>query len=309
MTNYVKWIRISRYSVRSMFNWQMVNKLILVCLIFLLFSGCSLRSTITVWATRPLIDGAFKSLMSEPDLDLARTAMESDLKLLDGLLEIRPQDRELLKMALQGYTGYALMFLEDEESGRAFSMYERARDYGLRLLAQTHKDFLSKEINYRQFKSLIPSLRERDLPIVYWTANAWFGAIYLQKTPAALADIPRAKELMQWVLDRDPHFFYSGPLWFFGSYYASLPPMLGGDIKLSAKFFSEALEKDGDRFLFGKILYARYFATQTLDRDLYIQTLENLKNLPIDEPEDLILINRVAQQKALILLEHVDDIF
>ncbi|MBT3232599.1 MAG: hypothetical protein HN356_07270 [Calditrichaeota bacterium] len=301
----------------NMSNWGYINLdgkqrivfTLLLCVLFPLINGCSLRSSLTVWATRPLIDGAFLSLMSEPDPDLAKTAMEADLKILEGLLELRPDDSDLLMKALQGYTGYALLFLEDEHPKRAVKIYQRARNFGFRILAARDERFLSQDLNYRQFKSILPSLRENDLPAVYWTSNAWFASINIQKTPSSMANIPIAKEMMQWVLDRDPHFFYSGPLWFFGAYYASLPPMLGGSAVKSKEYFESALEKDGQHFIYGKYLYAKYFATQTLNRDLFLETLEDILNLPENEPDDLILINRVTQQKSVKLMEHVDELF
>ncbi len=260
--------------------------------------------------------------MAESDLELARTAMESDLKLLEGLLELKPNDRDLLMKAVQGYTGYALIFLEDKDPKRAAEMYNRARNYGSRILGkrnigffQLHKEevFIVGAPRFRDFQSLLSSLKEEDLPAVYWTSSAWFSAINLNKSPKDLVEIPFAKGLMQWVLDRDPHFYYSGPLWFFGTYYASIPPMFGGDIEKSKEYFDRAIKKDGNRFLYGKILYAKYFATQTLDRDLYIKTLKDFEDPFRDyiyrDGGELTLINRFARQKATELLEQTDELF
>jgi len=256
------------------------------------------------------MDGALTVLMSETDPELARMAMVSNLKLLEGMLELQPTDREMLITAVQGFAGYALMFLEDEHSDRAKVIYKRAVQYGLRALALRDERFSDNNINYREFKSLINKLKRKDIPAAYWTASAWFGYINLERSsPEALAGIPRAKDLMQWVMERESHFYYSAPLWFFGTYYSSMPPMLGGNSEKAKDFFEQALKEDGNRFLLGKVYYAQYYAVQTLNRSLFKEVLEEVINGSTDEPKELILLNIIAQRKALKLLERIGDFF
>ena len=57
------------------------------------------------------------------------------------------------------------------------------------------------------------------------------------------------------------------------------------------------------------VYFARYYARQLLDRDLFVGTLTKVLSLPADMDPDLTLVNTLAQQKAKRLLEQVDDFF
>ncbi|MDP8239172.1 MAG: TRAP transporter TatT component family protein [Candidatus Hatepunaea meridiana] len=269
-----------------------------------------MRSSLTIWAVRPVLNGAIQSLLSETDLEIARTGLEAELKLLEGIILTCPEDRQLLVLAAQGFTGYAMMFLDGSEPERARLFYERGRKYGIRALSLRVREFSSDELTLKDFNKLINKLKRNDIPAVYWTATAWAQRINLELTSTkSLSESPRATSLMQWVLDNDPSFYYSGPLWFFGTYYSSIPPMLGGNPEKSRQYFEDANKADGEYFLWGKLLYARYYAVQVLDKELYVTLLNDVINGAPNEPDDLGLINKIAIIKAKELLKEVDELF
>ena len=276
----------------------------------LLLNGCSIRSSLVIWAARPIISGSMLSIMSETDIELAQTALEADLKLLEGILRSRPIDQDLLIIAAQGFTGYSMMFVQDIDPQRARALYDRAMKYGLKALEQSVKGFIRDDLTLKEFSRLVDRLKSDDVPAAYWTAAAWASRINLELTSAkSLSESPRATCLMQWVLDREPDFYFSGPRWFFGTYYSSIPPMLGGNPEKAKKYFDEAVSEDGDHFLWGKALYARHYAVQVLDRELFINLLEEVRKGSKDEPEELRLLNRIAVIKAMELLEQTDELF
>jgi hypothetical protein len=295
----------------------MINKIIRTSIIALLlavslnlFTGCSFRERIVIWAAKPVIEGAIQSLLSETDIELARTGLESELKLLEGMIVTRPHDSELLVLATQGFTGYAMMFVEDVDQNRARLLYERGKNYGLRALALSIPEFTDEGLKLDEFNLLIEKLKDCDIPAVYWTAAAWASRINLEKTsPKAMMESPRAVNLMQWVLETEPHFYYSAPLWFFGTYYATLPPMMGGSPKKSNEYFQSALKTDGDRFLWGRLLYAKTYAVQVLDRELFEEQLKFILKSAENEPNDLRLLNRIAALKAEELLARSGELF
>ncbi len=273
-------------------------------------SGCSFRSKMVVWAARPIMNDVILSILSETDMDLARTGLEADLKLLEGMIRTRPDDRQLLVLAAQGFSGYAMMFLENSEPERARTFYERGREYGMLSLSLNVKELSSNNLTLMQFREAVRKLKRKDIPAAYWTAVAWLQRINLERTStSSLAESHRATSLMEWVLEREPHFYYSGPLWFFGTYYASLPPLMGGSSQEALGFFERALDADGDHFLWGKLLFARYYAVQTLDKNLYVKLLNEVMEGSPNEPDELRLLNRIAAVKAEELLERVDEFF
>lgn len=272
-------------------------------------TGCS-RSSLTVWATKPVLEGGMKALLAETDIELARAGFESELKLLEGLLAIQPEDKKLLGLALQGFTGYAMMFLEDENPERAIDIYDRAVDYGMQSLFTRDKRFLMDNSTWKDFNQAVGSLENKDISVVYWTAVAWAGKINLTRSsPSSIADSPRVSLLMQWVYDRDPHYYYSGPLWYYGTYYSTLPPLMGGSAEQSLGYFQRATERDGERFLWGKLLFARYYAVQSQNQELFIRLLSEVINGSEDEPGDLKLLNRIAAHKASRLIQMKDELF
>ncbi len=241
---------------------------------------------------------------------MGKSAMESNLKLLEGMIQGSPENYRLLAMAAQGYTGYALMFISETEKKKSIDIYKRAKTYGMRALSDADDRFTSKHLTFNEFKSLIDELEPEYIDAAFWTAMAWGNQINLDRSsPKSLAEFPRAKLLMEWVYKIDPGYFYSGPRWFLGNYYASLPPMFGGDIEKARSFFKDALEQDGEYFLFGKLFYAQSYAVQKLDRELYIETLNQIIEGANNEPEELKLMNRIAIVKAKQALDKADEIF
>jgi len=102
--------------------------------------GCGMITQITIGATSGIIQGSFKAMNRETDLQIASQAIPADLKLLDGLILESPNDDNLLLLGAEGYTSYALGFVEDSSVSRASLFYLRARNYGLRILFK-NKDF------------------------------------------------------------------------------------------------------------------------------------------------------------------------
>ena len=273
-------------------------------------TGCAARKSALIWASRPLMEGAMASLMAETDLDLARTGMEAELKILEGLLEVDPNDRAYLSLAMKGFAGYALLFVEDDDPKRAKVMYERARIYGFRLLRQGDPDIINGKSDYARFQRFLKELKPADLEAVYWTATAWAGRINIDlESPAAIAALPKVTAMMSWVMERDSSFFFSGPQWFFAVYYCNLPALMGGGATKSQPFFERAMSTDGNRFLLGKFLYAKTYAVQTLDRELFVTLLTEVMKGNPNAPRELGLINKVAQKKAEFLLSKADTLF
>jgi hypothetical protein len=65
----------------------------------------------------------------------------------------------------------------------------------------------------------------------------------------------------------------------------------------------------GRRFLSLHTLYARYYCVPTLQEELFEQVLREVLDAPDDIFPEVRLINRVARQRALLLLEMREDLF
>ncbi len=295
-------MKISRHKYNFVF--------IMLTSISIFITSCAAPSSLVVWAARPMIKGAMQALMSESDLELAKSGFESNLKLIDGFLEVEPEDYQLLTLAAKGYAGYALIYLEDQDPVRASKFYQRSISYGFRALTVTGYDLHQKGQSFKEFSAEVSVLKSRDINAVYWTALAWAGKLNLNRNKVyAIAEFPRVLTMMEWIHDIDADYFYSGPLWFFGRYYASIPEMIGGDITKSKIYFDIAIEEDGDNFLLGKVWVAKYYSVKTMDRKLFLSTLSDVVSKAQLKPTELRLINSYARNKATDLLSQVDLIF
>jgi hypothetical protein len=57
------------------------------------------------------------------------------------------------------------------------------------------------------------------------------------------------------------------------------------------------------------VYYARYYARQTLNKELFESTLKRVLETPASTEPDLTLANTLAQRKAKALLAQVDEFF
>jgi TRAP transporter T-component len=277
----------------------------------LIFSaqGCSLTQ-FTINATSVIIDGGFKAMNRETDLKIASQAIPTDLKLLDGLILESPDNEKLLLLGAQGYSSYALGFVEDSSKERASLFYNRARDYGLRILFD-NEDF-KKNFNgdLESFKKSLSEFGEDDVPAVFWTANAWGSYMNLNRDNVdALADLPKVEAMMNFVLKYDGNYFYGGAHMFFGTILASLPAMFGGDTATARTHFEKAIQASDGKFLMVYYYYAKSYAVMTQNRELFESLLHKVADAPENLLPDQNLANEIAKVKASELLKNEGDYF
>ncbi|MCI0514882.1 TRAP transporter TatT component family protein [candidate division KSB1 bacterium] len=284
-------------------------KVISLIIFILGLNGCSLQK-LTVKTIHPIIQNSLTALFEEADLALARTAIESDLKLLEGLLKSDPENQKLLLYATQGFTSYALGFVEDEDQDRARGFYERAWQYGLRALRQDKKLSRGLSGNQDEFQQALNSLQKKDVPILFWTANAWGSWINLNLAqPAALADLPRVEAMMTRVLALDPGYYFGGAHLFLGTIAAVKPLIMGGNLEKSKVHFDQCLAFGRTQFLLPYIYYARYYAVLSLDAALFDSLLTKVDTTSIQILPAQRLPNAIAKKKAQRLRQLKPELF
>jgi len=96
---------------------------------------------------------------------------------------------------------------------------------------------------------------------------------------------------------------------FFGSLHAAKPVMLGGKPDESKKHFDKALELTDNKFLMTQVYYARFYAVQVQEVELYEKLLNEVIEADLEILPEFRLINQVAKQKAQLWLNKKDDLF
>ena len=276
----------------------------------LLFTGglnCSIQK-LAVGATGEIIDDALTAVYEESDVEMAETAITGFLKMLDGLLKSEPENSKFLLRAVEGYTGYALGFVEDYDEERAVTFYERARNYGLTLLAGKKPLKNIRSISLEDLESALQKTGKKDVPALFWTANAWGS--YIKLNPGELsvvADMGKVEAVMNRVLELDETFYFGGAHLFLGV--MEIEKGIAGKPDKSREHFEKALEISGRKFLLIQVMYARYYAVNKFDEKLFDTLLQEVLDTPGEVLPEYRLINEIAKKKAALYLSRKDEWF
>ncbi|VAW57751.1 hypothetical protein MNBD_GAMMA07-285 [hydrothermal vent metagenome] len=272
-------------------------------------SACSINE-LTVKASMPMIEGGMTALKREPDLQLANDAMPANIALMEGMIINAPNNEPLRNYAAEAYYGYAYGFIEDTNSPRAATFYRRGLNHALYNLQQNGltKNLLSGKLDALQTK--VNSLNKNNIAALFWAASNWAKWIDHNRDKAeAIADLPRAVILMQRVIDLDETFFMAGPHLFFGVYNGSRSPMLGGNYSLSEKHFAKARALNNNQLLIADLLQAQYLDRQKFDQENFHNRLTKIIQTQNTNNIDMLLINAIAQRKAILLLKKESEWF
>lgn len=273
----------------------------------LLSSGCI--QTIAVRSVGGIVNDGFDALTEESDLQFAEQALPANLKLLEVMLKNDPENERLLKLLAEGYSSFALGFVEDVDDVRARVFYLRARDFGMRILRQDAKLAAALDGSADDLKSVLTKKTKDDVPAVFWTAFAMGSYLNITPNSDAIASIPTMEAMMNFVAEKDSSFYYGGAHLFLGTLYGSRSKFLGGDTAISRKHFEKALRLNEGKFLMTQVYYAKSYARQTLNDTLFVKLLTQVDEASIDILPKFRLGNAIAKKKAKLLLARKEEWF
>ena len=272
-------------------------------------AACIPNKQMTVGSAATLLEDVANSANKQSDLRVVREGMPAYLMLIDGMVEAMPNNARLLITAAQAYASFASAFVEDADKEYARTLYEKAKKYALRALElRGLKQPLTR--SFDDFENALNRLGKGDVPYMFWTATCWGSWIRLSLgSMAAVAELPRVEALMRRVLVLDEEFYFGGPHLFMGIWFASRPKIAGGDLTRAQHHFQKALEFSQGKFLMTQVYYADHYARKTFDRKLFLATLQNVLETPVDKIPQLTLLNTVAHKRAKEMIEQVDTYF
>lgn len=285
------------------------QKLLLFSFLFLMM-GCSTQRLI-VNQMQPILNNTVSAFFEESDLQIAQQALASNLKLVEGLLKSDPQNEQLLLILAQGYAGYALAFVEDEDAPRAAQLYLRARDYALRLTGIQNKNLANLAgISPGDLPQKLKQAQKENVPALFWAGFSWSSYINLSlEDPQAIMDLARVEAIMKRVMELDSSYFYGASYLFFGSLYGQKPPLLGGSPEKARAYFEKNFRLTKGKFLLSYVYAARFYAAKTLNEQLFDTYLQKVLDSPDNLLPEVRLLNQVAKQKAKRLLKQKDELF
>lgn len=184
-------------------------------------------------------------------------------------------------------------------------MAEKARLYGTSLI-QNYLPISDDES--KQLLQTLDKVDRRQAVPLFWGTLAWLNWIQQQQgAPGAMADLITVEKIMARLLVLDPTIQAGAPHLFFAGYYATRPPMFGGDPDKSRHHFEEALRISERKNLLVQTTYAETLARQLFDRELHDSLLREVLDFPLAEAPGYSLSNQIAKRRAARLL--AEDFF
>jgi len=304
-----------------------VNRSLTILLALALLASASGCKTVAVGFVADAISGGGGSAMAEDDdPELVRDAVPFALKSMEGILEQDPGHEGLLLSLASGFTQYGFAFVASDAEvadmkgdlagaragrERARRLFLRARDYGLRGLDVREEGIVA---GLKPGPELAKTLRKfddpEDVPLLYWTAAAWSLAISSAKGDMALvADLPVPIAMMERALALDEA-WSGGAL---HEYFLVLDPgrtaLEGGGVEKAKQHYERALALSKNKKLGPHVSYAEGVLVKAQDREAFTRLLEQVLQADVAADKPHRLENVLAQRRARLLLDHVDDLF
>lgn len=286
-----------------------IKGLITTILLTVLLQGCGSFIKMGLRSATPVLNDLIRAAYKHNDPELIKEAIPASLLILDGLIETDPENYELLVLASQGYSGYAMAFVEDENPERAKKLYLRGKDYGL-MAMRLCKKFRKATDRNEPMEVALKLLDEEYVPAMFWTVSNWAAYINLsRRDTSALFDIPNVIALMERIKELDPDYFYGGVHLLYALYYANQPALTGGGPEKAKEEFEKVFNISNDKFLLAHVMFAKFYAVPLKDESLFDSELKMVLSTPSDVLPDAVFMNEVAKIKAKILLRKRDEFF
>jgi len=284
-------------------------------------SGCSVKR-MAVNKLGNALAGSGTTFASDDDPELVKAAVPFSLKLMEGLLNENPRHEGLLLAASSGFTEYAYAFVQEEADetedkdlaaaeemrGRARRLYLRGRNYGLRGLEVRHKGF--EKALRADPKQAVRAATMKDVPLLYWTAVSWAGAVSLSKdNPDLLADMPIVEAMMDRALALDETFGDGAIHTFLITYEMSRSGGTGDPAARSRQHFERALELSKGLQAGPMISFAEAVCVQKQDLKQFETLLQQALALNPEVKPEWRLVNLVMQRRAKWLQSRTDQLF
>ena len=263
------------------------NSLTLLLLALLLSSCGGLVNRIAVKSTGGILSQASEEVLQEGNWDIFYYGVPGNLKLMEGLYHIVPDDRKVLSSLIKGYAGYAFVVNEtlalDEEynefdvrpnSQQAIINYSKAVTYGEEFL-NTYGLSYNKLLKSISLKGGVTNLLRQmgtskfELETLFFVAQAYGGLILFNRDDMSLiSKRPMVKAIFDYVCELRPNINDGACSVFYAANLVLTPKMMGGDPVEGKKIFQDAMAKfPGNYFI--RVAYLQFYIIPFEEEDLF----------------------------------------
>jgi len=297
---------------------------IVLAFVLLVGSGCGVLRRAAIRNVAGAFSGPPGSSVFAQDNDpeLIRDAFPFALKTYESLLASDPKNRDLCLATANGFVKYASAFVHAEAERlekvdfqraqylrlRATKLYLRGRNYALAGLTLDYPDF---EQRLREdLQQVLHALSRKDVPLLFWAAAGWAGAISTDVNNMSLvAELPIAEAMMRRALELDEDFEDGAIHEFFITYEGSRSEAMGGSAKRALEHFDRVVSLTRGEKASPYVLLASSVAVRKQDYKMFRKLLHKALAIDPDAVPEWRLANILAQEKAQWLLDHSAELF
>jgi len=256
--------------------------------------------------TSQLADDLAGSILNSEDIDTVREGLPAYLLLIDSFLRSSPDSEDLLLTASNLNGAFSALIVNEERikrfSDKSMRYVEHAACVSKSPLCNARQQI------YADFERTVSSLKVNDVQIAYSLGVAWVGRLQANSDDwAVIAELSRAKRLMERVIDLDENHENGGPHLYMGGIETLFPASMGGKPEEGRAHFEKAIEIN-EAYLMTKVIYAQQYARLMFDQELHNRLLNEVMSAdPV--VEGMTLTNLIAQERAKGLLASSKDYF
>ena len=257
-----------------------------------------------------VMESKILALNHETDYEMVRDTLPENIASLENLLLRDSDNAELHIHAANAYYVYAFGFVEDMDKRRASSLYYRGFEHGKQALRNFGVSNAMLNGPTDKLEHAVRKLDKHAIDALFFTALCW--SKYIEMNAAQLIGMIQLHKvviLMQRVHELDDQHRMGGANMFFGTYYGSRPPIMGGDFSKSRHYFEKAHKQNQNKLLMVDFLQARYLFLQQGDRQAFHNSLTKIINTSDNLLPEQALLNAIARKKAAYLLDKEDQLF
>ena len=291
-------------------------------LLLVALTSCSLKQLAINTVIDSLAGESGTVFTGDDDPQLIAESLPFALKLYETLLSQSPEHPDLLLTTGSGFVMYANAFVQtpadqlpDDEfelrgrmRARAKNLYIRGRNYLLDALEVKYPGFKAAALAGTA-EEFLTAMEVEDVPALYWCSAGWFAAISIDAFDIEIGlTRDTAISLMNRALELDQAWGNGTIHDFFISYYGALPAMLGGSEEKARYHFERAVELSEGNKPGPFVSLATAITIKNQDVDEFKYLLETALSIENDDPDSR-LATIISQDKAMWLLDHIEDYF
>lgn len=275
-----------------------------------LLAGCSMTTMVANNMTGTM-DNMKKAFFAESSTKHAQSAGPAMLMMLDGFIQAAPENLELLQRGAEMNCAFAQTFLDDTDREYAKVLYKKGLKFAMKAIeVDQPKVFAAiQKADEAELEKLLAETPDDFAPISFWAGICWGGQINAAMEADLATGLPMVEKLIARSEASQPDYFFYAAYIYHAMFYASRSSMLGGDLEKGREYFEKAIQASGGNFLLWRIMFARAYAVNKQDPELFVKLLNEVLEAPSDDPSDRVLANQAAREKASRMIENLQDFF